>query len=323
VPHALAPAPQASNAQCVYASAIRRLGRNARPEGDDGAGVLDHEAMTAVWSGLLARRFTPAQEAALLMGLRVHGESAAMLAACARASAAFVSPVATSGPTAVLHCLGNARRHPSLAPLLAMRVRELGLPVLLVLAAPTAAGSSASVLAALPIPRAPTSAAAAARLAADGLAAIALEDLSPALARLVRSRGELGFRNTAHTVLKLIAPVAGPGVLVSQYTHAPYRARLAAAIASLRLTALLLRGTEGDPVAWDGDAHAPLAWHAGVGQTLDHRVLPRADEAGLAGDDVATAAFCLRARGDPALVPASLEQQARQLVALSRLRELR
>jgi len=313
------PSLAASDIDRSYAIAIKRLGRNARGDEDGGAGgVLDAELMSMVWTGLLAQRYTPAQEAALLMGLRVHGESAAMLDACARASAAFITPVATGAPTVVLHCYGTARKQPSLAPLLALRLREHGLRVLLIVGSLTAARSSAAVLAALSTPAARACTDAAAQLAADGLAAMTLEALSPALARVLHRRSELGFRNTAHTALKLVAAVIGPAVLVSHYTHGEYRGRLAAAIESLQLTALLVRGTEGDPVAWDGDAHPPRAWRAGIEQPVERRVLPRAGDPQLAGDDGATAAFCRRAAADAALVPPAIEQQARQLAALAR-----
>src|SRR5262245_34547061 len=64
-----------------YARVIRRLGRNAH-EGEHGP--LDADDAARLWNGVLAGQFTPSQEAALLMGLRVHGESPAMLAAFVR-----------------------------------------------------------------------------------------------------------------------------------------------------------------------------------------------------------------------------------------------
>src|SRR5215470_6885503 len=88
-----------------YAYVVKRLGRNAR-EGEHG--VLDPDEATRLWTDLLAQRFTPAQEAALLMGLRVHGESAAMLSAFARVTRAACACVGAPAGRAVLvlHCLG-------------------------------------------------------------------------------------------------------------------------------------------------------------------------------------------------------------------------
>src|SRR5262245_54772075 len=109
----------AETAADFYARVIKRLGRNAR-EGEHG--LLDNADSRRLWRGLLENIFTPAQEAALLMGLRVHGESAAMLAAFALethvASANVHAP--RDKAVIVLHCLGTARKQPILAPLLAL-----------------------------------------------------------------------------------------------------------------------------------------------------------------------------------------------------------
>ncbi|HET9025879.1 MAG TPA: hypothetical protein VFN64_15010, partial [Burkholderiaceae bacterium] len=185
--------PECGEAGRVYAYAIKRLGRNVRPEGGE---VLDAEAMCALWSALLAGRYTPAQEAALLMGLLVHGESAGMLAACGKATRDFVAAVPAESPVVVLPCLGAARKHASLAPLLALRLQALGIGVLIVAAGPPAR-SSAGVLRALGRGPSPSADRAAADLRRDRFAWIELAALAPALARLVARRTELGFRNTA------------------------------------------------------------------------------------------------------------------------------
>src|SRR5204863_7600447 len=94
-----------------YTRVIKRLGRNAR-EGEHG--LLDADDATRLWRGLLDNQFSPAQEAALLMGLRVHGESAAMLAAFARVTpvASACEPAQQATDVVVLQCLGSASKHP-------------------------------------------------------------------------------------------------------------------------------------------------------------------------------------------------------------------
>ena len=89
------------DSQALYFRLIKRLGRNARAPSDASSsradGVLDAADAGALWSALLQQQFTPSQEAALLMGLRVHGESAAMLAAFATASQAQMNWIKTQG----------------------------------------------------------------------------------------------------------------------------------------------------------------------------------------------------------------------------------
>jgi anthranilate phosphoribosyltransferase len=304
--------PECSEAARVYAYAIKRLGRNVRP--DDGE-ALDAETMRALWAALLAGRYSPAQEAALLMGLRVHGESAGMLAACANGTKEFVVAVPVESPVVVLPCLGAARKHASLAPLLALRLQALGVGVLIV-AAGRAEGSAAGVLRALGRPTSASVDDAAANLRRDRFAWVELATLAPAVARLVALRAELGFRNTAHTVIKLVSPVEGPAVMVAHYTHGEYRARLSAAIEALSLDALLVRGTEGDPVAWDGTGHPPLAWRRGAPVAMERAQHARPAPPAVAGDDAATAGFCERALAEATLPPA-IEQQAQWLRRLT------
>jgi anthranilate phosphoribosyltransferase len=77
-----------------------------------------------------------------------------------------------------------------------------------------------------------------------------------------------GFRNSAHSAVKLWSPLAGRSLIVANYTHAPYRGTFAQAVERLGSTALLVRGTEGDPIAWHSAAHPPLAWCDGVALDL-------------------------------------------------------
>ena len=65
-------------------------------------------------------------------------------------------------------------------------------------------------------------------------------------------RRTLGLRSSAHSVVKLmdpLSPVAGDSLVVSSYTHPEFAISMAETIALTGLDALLLRGTEGEPVA--------------------------------------------------------------------------
>jgi len=68
------------------------------------------------------------------------------------------------------------------------------------------------------------------------------------LADLLALRATLGVRNSGHTLAKLLLPV--PDALrVVNHTHPEYATSLAMFLAQSRATALLMRGTEGEPVA--------------------------------------------------------------------------
>jgi anthranilate phosphoribosyltransferase len=316
----------ATDVAALYARAIKRLGRNAR----DGAhGPLDEDDACALWQALLAGRFSAAQEAALLMGLRVHGEGPAVLAAFARAmrdtqGAADFAP--GDRTPVVLHCLGSARRMPVLAPLLAGVLAARGVPVLLVTHDAQRGVNAAQVLRRLGGSPIGSAAEVSMQFAARQMAWWPIEAAAPALARLLALRAVLGFRNSAHSAIKLWSPLAGRSLVVANYTHAPYRATFADAVTRLGASALLVRGTEGDPVAWQSAAHPAQAWCDGAALDLADIAAASADptrdgdEAELpAADDLsATVAFTQSALRGECRMPAAIAAQAALLEHLSR-----
>jgi len=84
----------------------------------------------------------------------------------------------------------------------------------------------------------------------DGqVAFVPTELLCPGLKRLLDVRKVVGVRNSAHSLVKLMDPCAGPSVIVSSYTHPEYAVSMGAVFEQMGSTALLLRGTEGEVVA--------------------------------------------------------------------------
>jgi anthranilate phosphoribosyltransferase len=319
-----APAATADSAE-FYARVIKRLGRNAR---EGGHGPLDRDDATRLWRGLLTAAFTPSQEAALLMGLRVHGESAAMLVAFAQVtletSARVVAPEGKA--VIVLHCLGTARKQSILAPLLALALARAGAAVLVVTHDALRGTSTTAVLEALGERAAETAQDASASLTQRGFAWLPVERLAPQLARVLARRAELGFRNSAHSLIKLLVPVDGRALVVANYTHPSYRQSFAQAAQLARVSALLVRGTEGDPIAWEADAHPLLAWLGG--EPVD---LPVPGETGTcasvelppATDAVATARFCERVLSGAIALPRAIERQRDCLLRLAALETAR
>jgi anthranilate phosphoribosyltransferase len=74
--------------------------------------------------------------------------------------------------------------------------------------------------------------------------------LCPPLQRLLDVRAVVGLRNAGHTVAKMINPVAGARVLrLVNHTHPEFGALMGAWAQRSGADAMLLRGTEGEPVA--------------------------------------------------------------------------
>eukprot|EP01041_Mallomonas_annulata_P030056 gene30056-52143_t len=86
-------------------------------------------------------------------------------------------------------------------------------------------------------------------LAAGDVAFVPTEVLCPGLKRLLDVRRVVGLRNPAHSLVKLMNPCAGRAFIVGSYTHPEYAGSMAATWALTGAHAMLLRGTEGEPVA--------------------------------------------------------------------------
>ena len=133
--------------------------------------------------------------------------------------------------------------------LLALLLAREGLPVLVHGCTTEATRiTSENVLAALGIP----SLSAIESIVPGSVAFAPTALLQPGLARLLEVRRVLGVRNSAHSLVKLmnpLAPVGGRAIIVGSYTHPEYAQSMAATFALIQGDAMLLRGTEGEPVA--------------------------------------------------------------------------
>ncbi len=79
---------------------------------------------------------------------------------------------------------------------------------------------------------------------------IKTEDLCPGLARLLAVRRVVGLRNSAHSLVKLLNPTGhAESIVVGSYTHPEYLQMMGDVFGRLPYRAMLLRGTEGEPVA--------------------------------------------------------------------------
>lgn len=222
---------------------IREIGR-----GKQGARPLGREQAADLFGQVLDGTVSDLEIGAFCLAMRIKGETAEEMAGFLDATQARMQrvPPADAQPVVVLPSYNGARRLPVLTPLLALLVAREGLAVLM---HGTATESSRvfvpEVLAQLDIELET-------RIAPvrPGHAAYApTELLLPGLKRLLDVRRTVGLRNSAHSLVKLMNPVAGPAVVVSSYTHPEYAVSMAEVFELMGSTALLLRGTEGEVVA--------------------------------------------------------------------------
>ena len=224
---------------------LREIGR-----GRDGARALTRAQAHDLMGQVLDGHATDLEIGAFCIAMRVKGETPEEMLGFLDAVHARLPAWTTPVPTVVLPSYNGARRLPVLTPLLAALLAREGLAVLLH-GSPSESGrtDSASVLAAMGVPALSAPRA----LAAGEVTYLPTAALHAGLDRLLQVRRTIGLRNPAHSLVKLLSPLQGPVVLVSSHTHPEYALSMAETLRPLTqerdVRALLLRGTEGEPVA--------------------------------------------------------------------------
>ncbi len=220
---------------------------HALSRGPRGSRDLDPGQARTLMHWLLQGRLSDAQAGAALVALRMKSESSAELEGFTRAVLDVVPPLASTRATVCLSSLNGTRRLPNQVPLLAALLQRRGMPVL-VLGAEQQDGRAHTLplWQGLGLPVACGRDLAGQALERGEAVYLDLEGLSPELRRVLRWREELGVRNSAHAVAKLLAPVRGPSLLLASYTHADYAPRMTHVLSALRQPALISRGCEGE-----------------------------------------------------------------------------
>lgn len=234
-----------------YAALIKELGRGAR-----GARDLSREDARALFGAMLDGQVPDMELGAMLIALRVKGESAdevaGFLAAMQARTAVLKAP---DGPrTVLLPSFNGARKQANLMPLVASLLAREGVPVLVFGRHDfDSRHSPFELLDALGLRASATLADAEARLAGHRLAVLPLQMLNPGLNNLMALRPRLGVRNSSHSLAKLLDPFpVGRGVRVVAVTHPEYLDSMGQALPTLTATggrALLMRASEGEAYA--------------------------------------------------------------------------
>lgn len=266
---------------------IKEIGR-----GKEGARSLNQPQAYDLMSQVLDGRVTDLEIGAFAIAMRIKGESTEELAGFLDAVQERCHPLRPSQPMVVLPSYNGARKLPNLTALLALLLAQHDVPVLV--HGPTrdpGRVTTFEVFHDLGLPIAHDAADIPHAWARREPVFIATEALCPPLARLLDARWVIGLRNPGHTVAKLIDPTRGGAALrVCNYTHPEYGQALAAFLAHTQANAMLMRGTEGEPVAdprrlpklevyMQGESRPDLSLLAQEGVLTELPVLPRAIDA--------------------------------------------
>ena len=224
---------------------IKDIGR-----GKDGARALGRAQAADLMGQVLDQQISDLELGAFCIAMRIKGETPEEMAGFLDATHARLNKVPTGQvPTVVLPSYNGARKLPVLTPLLALLLAREGVAVVMHgSATEDKRVSSQAVLAHLGI----EALAQVAPAAAGQVQFIPTGVLHAGLDRLLAVRRVVGLRNPGHSLVKLMNPCdseSGPALVVSSYTHPEYLHSMSATFALTGQHALLLRGTEGEPVA--------------------------------------------------------------------------
>lgn len=310
-----------SHAPFAAAHLIKEIGR-----GKKGSRSMSRDDARALYGAMLDGRVSDLEMGAIVMAMRIKGESVEEIGGFLEASeASFQLLPAPQGEYApvLIPSYNGARKMVNLTPLLAMLLAREGVPVLVhgVTRDPGRV-TTAEILEAMGLPIAAGIAQTQVAHALGQPSFMPIEVLAPKMARLLALRRILGVRNSTHTLVKILQPYEGPALRLVSYTHPEYLEMLGqyftGAAPRERGDAFLMRGTEGETVANANRAQQIDWFHGGERTLLVQRDAPTDDLAEVPADrDAATtAAWIARAlRGEEPVPPSIAAQVAQCLLA--------
>jgi len=268
----------------AIAQYIKEIGR-----GKEGARSLTEAQAHDLMSQVLAGQVSDLELGAFALAMRIKGESVAELAGFLAATHERCIRIEPTRPMVVLPSYNGARKLPNLTALLALLLAQEG--ILVLVHGPmldVGRVSTAEIFRDLGLPFAGNAEEIENGWARREPVFIRTEDLCPPLARLLDVRRVVGLRNSGHTVAKLLAPCAA--LRVVNYTHPEYATLLTEFLAHIQAHAMLMRGTEGEPVADPrrlprldvfiaGQLHPDLSRPAQEGVLTGLPILPRSIDA--------------------------------------------
>jgi anthranilate phosphoribosyltransferase len=231
-----------------FAHFIRELGR-----GSEGSRDMPFDEAQQLYAAMLDGGVPELELGAIAIALRMKGETSeemlGFLAACNDRLYTLHRPQGRIRPV-VIPTYNGARKGVNLTPLLVLLLRRFGIPVLVHgLIEGYGRVTTAQIFREFGLMPCSSQAQAQQTLDETGVAFVPLSIISPGLSNLLALRSRLGLRNSAHSLVKMLDPFKGEGLLLGAATHPEYLDTMREVFMSLGTQVLLMRGTEGEPFA--------------------------------------------------------------------------
>ncbi len=305
---------------------IKVIGR-----GKDGARSLARDDARAMYAAMLDGRVSDLELGAILLSMRIKGESVDEIAGFLDAAEASFDKLSVpqggqAAPYApiVIPSYNGSRKMANLTPLLALLLAREGVPVLVHgVTQDHGRVTTAEIFEALGLAHSQSVQQAEACFAQHQPAFMPIQALAPQLARQLAMRRILGVRNSTHTLVKIMQPFNGPALRLTSYTHPEYLAMLTTyfttAAPAARGDAFLMRGTEGETVANAMRAQQIDWFHQGQCTTLV-QTQPGSAGADLpeTSDAASTAAWVQQVLRGERPVPATIAEQLTHCLSVSK-----
>lgn len=232
-----------------YRKIIKEIGR-----GKNHARSLDQDTARSLYTRMLEGDVADLEMGAILLSMRIKGEGEAEMLGFYEAmqqQTMRLTPPAGKPMPIVIPSYNGARKQANLTPLLAMLLHKLGFPVVVhgVSEDPTRVLTE-TIFALMGIE--PTRHAGQAQAKLDGHQPvyIPVAAICPPIEKQLALRWQLGVRNSAHSLAKLITPFAEDAALrLSSVSHPEYVTKVAKFFSDIGGRSLLMHGTEGEVYA--------------------------------------------------------------------------
>jgi anthranilate phosphoribosyltransferase len=315
------------SSQTFIASAyIKEIGR-----GKEGARDLSRDDAYQLYSAMLDNRVSDLEMGAILIAMRIKGESIEEIAGFLDAAEAHMQNLQMVSDSQyapiVIPSYNGARKRANLTPLLAMLLARAGAPVLVHgMFHDPGRVTSAEIFSILQVSAAQTIEQVQQQLVTTNLAFVPIQVLAPAMHRILMMRQVLGLRNSTHTLVKILQPFLQPALHLTSYTHPEYQVMLDRYFRELapkaRGAALLMRGTEGETVASTARAQRIDFYWQGQCETLQETTSQLIAEPECLPANVAastTADWITNVLDGRVPIPANIEHQVARCLNLSKL----